>query len=267
MSAFINKLGELRNGILVSASMVYILGYMIWAFHAWISNLGLLPLIDSQYFIAGILPAAVLVIVFWAVVNTRRFVDFTAAFLDPSRGGWRSPLSKAVSTIFYVSPVVFIVAGKIEDLESISDEVRAIADRVSIIAVFVFLFSSFLYPRSPLPARAHRYFFIGYFIFVGLALGIAVSLSLPGWLPQEFGGTRERCGVIAVARTDLPVDLSKEIFISNSPGTETEAAVMQSNRLHVLYSGSHLLFRQPGDDSKTYELPRRIVKGITWSAC
>jgi hypothetical protein len=52
----LNNASKLRDFGLVVIAGTYALGFIIWSFHAVTYNLGLLPIIDSQYFIAGILP-------------------------------------------------------------------------------------------------------------------------------------------------------------------------------------------------------------------
>ena len=54
------RLGEIRDSLLVLASALYFLGYLSWAFYAWEHKLGLLPVLDAQYFAAGVFPAVIL---------------------------------------------------------------------------------------------------------------------------------------------------------------------------------------------------------------
>jgi hypothetical protein len=56
----LGTIGGLRDAMLVGAGTMYILGYMTWSTSAYVQGLGLLPAVDAQYFMAGIVPAAIL---------------------------------------------------------------------------------------------------------------------------------------------------------------------------------------------------------------
>src|SRR5215211_3565107 len=62
------RLGEIRDSLLVLASGLNFLGYLSWAFYAWEHKLGLLPVLDAQYFAAGVFPALI-VLVFCSIVR------------------------------------------------------------------------------------------------------------------------------------------------------------------------------------------------------
>jgi hypothetical protein len=50
------RLGGWRDGLLVAAGAIYTIGYGVWSFVAWKDGLGPLPLVDAQYFVAGLPP-------------------------------------------------------------------------------------------------------------------------------------------------------------------------------------------------------------------
>jgi len=62
MSEPLVQLRELLNGLLAAASIFYVAGYIVWSFNAWENNLGLLPALDPQYFVAGFTPVVILVV-------------------------------------------------------------------------------------------------------------------------------------------------------------------------------------------------------------
>lgn len=57
---FFERLGKKRDGFLVTLAVIYGAGYLVWAVTSRLNNLGLLPALDFQYFIAGIIPVAIL---------------------------------------------------------------------------------------------------------------------------------------------------------------------------------------------------------------
>jgi hypothetical protein len=55
---------KLRDAALFGATIVYALGYLTWCFYAWRHQLGFLPPLEGQYFVAGIAPGLLLAIAF-----------------------------------------------------------------------------------------------------------------------------------------------------------------------------------------------------------
>ena len=54
---FWENIGKFRDGLLVVGGLLYVLGYAVWSFNAWINGLGILPALEFQYLVAGIPPA------------------------------------------------------------------------------------------------------------------------------------------------------------------------------------------------------------------
>jgi len=50
---WIEKIGKLRDGLLVIVTINYIIGYIAWSYIAWRNGFGALPVLDAQYFLAG----------------------------------------------------------------------------------------------------------------------------------------------------------------------------------------------------------------------
>jgi hypothetical protein len=66
----LSNASKLRDLALAGAAGTYALGFIIWSIHASVDNLGLLPALDSQYIIAGILPVTILGLAVTAVYVT-----------------------------------------------------------------------------------------------------------------------------------------------------------------------------------------------------
>jgi hypothetical protein len=52
----ISNATKYRDLVLVVAALTYPIGFLIWSIHAWKQDLGLLPVINSQYIMAGLFP-------------------------------------------------------------------------------------------------------------------------------------------------------------------------------------------------------------------
>ena len=77
----LKRLGEVRDGLLVAASLLYTLGYLVRSFNAWQYKLGLLPAVQSQYFVAGLVPALITGFVYLSIRALRStVVEFEMLF-------------------------------------------------------------------------------------------------------------------------------------------------------------------------------------------
>jgi uncharacterized membrane protein len=60
------------DGLVTVATAVYALGYFSWAYYSWDRGLGLPPGLEGQYFIAGIVPALLLILLALTVIGLAR---------------------------------------------------------------------------------------------------------------------------------------------------------------------------------------------------
>ena len=70
-SDLVKQLGTLRDSLLVSSSIVYLLGYTTWSIYAWRRHLGPVSALDAQYFAAGLPIALGLFCTFGSVIALR----------------------------------------------------------------------------------------------------------------------------------------------------------------------------------------------------
>ena len=54
------------------AGIFDLFGYVVWAINANRNNLGLLPALEFQYFVAGVVPVAILLLIFLLVIGYKR---------------------------------------------------------------------------------------------------------------------------------------------------------------------------------------------------
>lgn len=94
--SWLKRFGELRDGLLVIAGILYIVGYLTWAINAWQYNLGLLPALESQYFLAGIGPALTLAVSYFVVRGLFLLRKKVAAYLEPGVTGWKLLLRRTL---------------------------------------------------------------------------------------------------------------------------------------------------------------------------
>jgi hypothetical protein len=103
----------LRDGFLVIGAGLYFVGYIVWSIYAWIQNLGLLPVLSTQYIsperqsacfflIAGVLARGL-----W-VTRTRLH-----AWLDPSVE-WKLAVRWLIAVICNLTFLIVIVSSVVQ---------------------------------------------------------------------------------------------------------------------------------------------------------
>jgi hypothetical protein len=65
--------GKLRDRLLIAAGAIYVLGYVTWSVHAFTHQLGPLPAVQGQYFVAGLVIAIILFSIYMVVESIIRF--------------------------------------------------------------------------------------------------------------------------------------------------------------------------------------------------
>lgn len=178
----IEKLGQWRDGLLLAAGALYLLGYLTWALYGQLNSLGFIPVLDSQYFAAGIVPAAIICLLWIGI----RFVRCTDRWLTypPTRHqvllgrllllasgvgfvalvwlgvnqesvledgtrrefGWRDYVPVALGACFYLSAVFFRNRGW-EVLQKLV--IYALRSYLLLVLLLWLLYAKFVMPKLP----------------------------------------------------------------------------------------------------------------------
>ena len=143
--SWFKQIGELRDGFLVGLGLLYIIGYLVWAFYAWKKNLGLLPALDFQYIIAGIAPTLLLFILYFSIRFIILFRNKISVWLGPEVTGIRSFFRQLIFATAGISFFIFIIIG--EDWFQIN--YPELSSRIQSISSIIMLLSIFLLPPLP----------------------------------------------------------------------------------------------------------------------
>lgn len=130
----LDSFADLRDLLLIVAGGMYVLGYVVWAYNAYANNLGLLPAVDFQYFIAGIVPAVFLlalsVTITVILISRREFADWINA--STRRGKY---MGRLFIILFILVFLTFIVAG----VDSIKSAHPALSNKAIVVAAIIFV--------------------------------------------------------------------------------------------------------------------------------
>lgn len=299
--SWFNRIGQLRDGFLVGIGLLYIIGYLVWAFYAWKKNLGILPALDFQYIIAGIAPALLLLILYFSIRFIILFRNKVSVWLDPEVTGIRH-ICRHV--IFAAAGISFIITSILyHDWFQIN--YPELSFRIQSISLIIMTLSFFLLPpirntqkNDQTPASTskkteeslfdrwkallpdlhfrviitfYRYYslvIIIVFVILLIVVGLFIFIEdiFPN-IPQEFGGPKPRCAQLDVITTQLSDETLYAILPSNA--TINEFRVIRSNDVNVFFSNSEFLLVSPfmenkGNNSEIYEIKRSNLEAIIW---
>lgn len=289
--ALLQGLAQLRDGFLIGAGVVYLLGYVVWSWNAYQNDLGLLPALEAQYFVAGIPPALILVALYFALPAVIRFSNALPSWFNPKVAKSASLRRRVVDGILGGSFVLVIGLAAVlsEDqltwaivawllagmfllpLSLAADEAnqpnatpRTTAPRSKLGR----LWSMVSERRDQIARLIPRWLRTFYFCYIVTALaagGISLYVRI-GYvnLPQEFGGLRPRCAYLDIEHEQVSAETLSEIAPHDARGPD--AGVIRSSKVEVLFSGGGMLLVRPGEnmaDRRVYEIGRDTVQAIS----
>jgi len=294
--SFSKVIAILRDSVLLTGSVLYVTGYIVWSIQAYKNNLGLLPLIDSQYFVAGFLPVVtfmLLIALLWGVWTTKKLVQ---NHLDRSATGWKRFIRLALFAFAIFGIFGAITSILVKDL--LSDLHYVIIGFINICLLLVgliflppiYLPDNLLEKFFPYGSsqKSHKFlraitiqgwnalreFLEGYsvyitFLFVLLSVGLAlfgIRYFINDIHPnvyQEFGGSKPRCAQLDISADKLSENIRQALF--ENP-IDYSAGVIQTKKLLVFYAGNDFLLVKPRNPATkdVYEIRKDIIHSILW---
>lgn len=276
---------RVRDGFLVLAGAFYLFGYLVWAINAYKNHLGLVPALEFQYFVAGIIPAVILSIVVLLVIGYLRIKSSVQSWLGPRVTGKRRTLRRIMVYLWPLS-LVFLFVTFSDWFERLT---AGFFMRTGLGVIPVLLFTIFTLLLPPRDAReskvtSEKHGLIGWRelsaswfnmfrswgdILARVYAGIFV-LAFPVFaffffvervypkIPQEFGGALPRPACLDLVKTELStttlVDLAQ-------PGAAANDTILRSTQVELLFSGSGVLVLRK--NGRVYEITRSAVQSIT----
>ena len=241
MQAFVENLPKWRDATLVLAGLAYVLGFLSWAIYASSHGLGLVPVLDAQYFAAGVLPALIVIV--------SCLIGWWLRLL----GEWvRKPVSPGAErarSVLEVIGILCILAGFVWLL---SNRKFPIWPAILIIGGGAIMAVSSFLSRKKTDTWYHR-------LVLGLAWFYLPLFGVSGFLlytakifpdlPQAFGGPRPQ-------RVQLDVDVSKispntlHLLAPEWP-SQTNQSIARSRSLDLVFQSRDYVFLQINSESSS----------------
>lgn len=276
-------IGSFRDGLLVLATILYTLGYLVWSYHAWKKNLGPRSALDFQYFVAGIVPALSLCILYLSFRGIGILRKKSPLWLAPGVTGGRLLLRRTIFATCLISGAI-----SLHNIRTMGFEFpdAVLASPLTTASSFLFILSLFFLPptkrtqptrntgRTVRPdnrtrgrivaflgrtADAARVYLSEHSARIGALMGtlyvvlLILLFSMLGVfffservypsIPQEFGGVRPRCAYLDVARDQLSDETLRGIV--GTSATSPNEKVVRSLKLNVVFAGGDVLLATP----------------------
>lgn len=269
MLKWIKEIGQLRDGFLVGTAVVYLAGYLVWSVNAWFYNLGHLPALEAQYFLAGV-PA--LLITWLTYLVFRMFgAQFLEALDEQKKQRWRLGAAGLGVIFMLVEVPLGVLSVQWAWFYEKFPRFAAVASFTWVL-VGVMMFACFAiawaiwrhhpdFPGEvfqeisrPVPAVVRQWFgrhhdqvfriFVAY-VFASVSLLIYVVVLYP-FVPQEIGGLRPKCAILDLVTEELSKPLVKQIAPAGA--TLGKTAIVRSKPLEVFYhSDERFLVKLPSE--------------------
>jgi hypothetical protein len=248
--ARLKQLGDARDGVLVVASCVYIVGYMTWAIYCWRHHLGSARALDMQYFVIGGPVALAFALLVATIRQSRRAL---AAVLR--RYYLLRPRTQRTIVLIAGGGASVLALAKVIGGDRVNDGVV-----LPIAIAFVFIQTLITDPKREVPLMARFY-------LVAVSLALATSFIVfyvtraYEHIPQAFGGGRPRRAVLELKAADLSPAMLRRLASLPAPGT----AMTVSDEVLVLARLSEsLIVAPPNSSGEVVELRDETIVGIVW---
>lgn len=291
---WLKELGQLRDGLLVLVTAVYALGYIVWSVVGWKLGLGALPVLDAQYFLAG-LPIVVTLMLILSVIRVLR-----SLFLE-KWPRWFGRMSikyqvKLWTGILYGGPATSLVL-LVLAIHWIRPRAESVGYLVSFLAFIIIMICTTLFGtrhtwsyfvktlqekfpnqlESKLLSRVQKYT-MPYFRVLELQNTVFLPIlagcfgiffyvnTLFVLIPQEIGGARPRFAQLDIIGTDLSNE-TKEALVKHNEDLAT-TGVVRTHKVSVFFSGrDHMLIGFRDEYNRpTYliEISKDAVSAVEW---
>jgi hypothetical protein len=289
VGARVRGLGSYRDGLLILLSAIYALGYFQWSVQAELQGWGVLPALEAQYFAAGIVPAVVCCVVYFALRRVKLAVERFRHRVSSRSSTYVRLLRTVLLSIPLVSIVLLCLGTEIDYLATWKVHLLATLG----LSLYIMppvrknalrdgsgteLLESTITERfwgQPAFLRAYRVVSaVVVFIAVAAISALIMSIAIHSHLPASLGGleSREAALDLNTAQVSEPTRLA----LCGNDATHHSDTILRSRRVHVRFQSDDFLLIEPSVPRATlgdrttgvpvvvYELSRSSVQAIVW---
>ena len=216
--------GKLRDAVLFGATFVYALGYLAWCVYAWRHDLGLLPPLEGQYFIAGFAPGILL------VLGQGLFSRLVPASTPHDRDVARRRAIIACILGFVVGIVGWIG----QETEGLGNSTLAVLFWTGFSLVGLTCY--FTVRGEEIPSFGLRGFFAVAITALVISTFVLYAAQIFPSVPKPFGGPGPECVALDVDGGELSREL--RVYLTGASRSD----VIQSRPLWLYFEGNDYIF-------------------------
>ena len=236
---------RIQDVLLIGSATTYILGYIVWSFYAAQNNLGAITPLDTQYFVAGVVPSIIVCISIFSyflflniagTVKRNIYAKYDDTDISKAR-------KSALSLTFFA---IVVILGNTYSYRLLMGKDKSFW--VGSIYVFIMTFAGFLIDAKE--TKLFRFFRGLQTLILILPISyVAINFYFHAAyknLPQEFGGVKPRCSYLDIYRSSMSWETLEIIAPKNTNVTDQE--VIQTKELEILFpSREEIIIRVDGE--------------------
>ena len=256
--ALIGRLGALRDGLVLLAGILYLFGYISWAAYALTNRIGLVPVLDAQYFTAGIVPALIFLLFALSVRMLRTFQKWLK--------GPASKKNETVAKILAGVAVAIILFFGAVSLIFRNNSPKWVSWMPYFFGVLLLLAAFFGRAKGDRFMQVMGLVLIwSYTILGALWLILGYNIKLFPSLPAELGGPSPRCAHLDLDSSQLSAETLRQL--AGNSAASADQRIFRSVTLYLIFDGSDYVLLAAHSDSLSpanpvYRVRKDAVKGI-----
>lgn len=256
------RLQNVRDLVLLFLPTIYVLGYVTWAINALQLRLGMLPVIDQQYFIAGIFPFFVVLCVFLLFKVSNHYAEVMERSL-PER---IRLVQLIIRVVICMAAGAFIIGTifapeRTIGLHRAKDALLIEVITLLVAALFCFVFPSRVSPSKKRRLRLHTVLLPTIVFLIGTYLA-AIGLS---YVPNALGGLQPRCALLDLSADTLAPQTLADLGLM---APRSEQVFRTPRAVQVIFmTGPYIVLRISEKASYPVEIKADSILFITWQAC
>jgi hypothetical protein len=295
----LQHLGKIRDGLLVIGALLYGFGFVSWAIYAYLHNLGPIPGLDAQYFVAGI-PILIIIIICGWISYIIGWLYTSLWFKIYNEGSIKFKItSNSFFLILFILCWILLSKAVTHKITSFSESSDLIILTALILIIFPILTHSIVelllshnerikkkysglsdkyvikeYIISQLAIKffsseQNRNIIVNRSIIIALALiaSFFYIKEIYPKIPQTLGGANPRHAYIDIYKDKISTETLN--ILAENPDTSTIRKVIKSKPLHVYYESNAniIVVLDNNIDSSTdslFDIKKDAIASIKW---
>jgi hypothetical protein len=288
---WIENLGKIRDGLFLLISAIYVMGYIVWAIVAWHNNLGFMPVLQAQYFVAGC-PIFIAIVLAYYLIRLLYRVAFKWWPILFDNLSFRSQhlISSIFSALQFVLLFTMIYFSRSKEVQPC-----ILATVCGLIIILPILSpTDTYYKRVIVKAKSDglidektgqrnehisitkpRLLVLGQKGLITILAPILVCIYLTYVfintyyikIPQEFGGAKPRSAVLDLVKSKFSAPTLQGIIDSSK--VQLNSDILQSKQVNIYFNGGTYILIGKFDTTMNkgiLEIPRDAIISIHWLA-